>query len=247
MSLSALRRADAVVAVSDATARRLSELMPFPKGKIRVIPNGVRLDPFLRSDLHMRGMELRNKLGFTAEERIVLIPAALREGKGHEVALGAMTVLQQRIPSLRLVFAGMGNREPDLRRKAKPLGDKVVFLGDFPEMPVLFGACDLVVLPSMSEALPTALIEAAAAGCAAVATSVGGTPEVIKGNLTGLLVRPNDPEALAAAVSDLLGDAKRLQRFGAAARLHALQNFSMEIQVQRTLDLWSEVIGRRVS
>ena len=128
-----------------------------------------------------------------------------------------------------------------------PFGDKVLFLGNFFDMPLLLSACDLAVLPSMSEALPTVLIEAAAAGRAVVATRVGGTAEVVKEHFTGLLVRPNDPEALAAAIVNLLQDPKRLQAFGAAARQHALENFSMELQVQRTLELWSEIIDRRVS
>ena len=247
LALSALRHADSVIAVSHATAGRLSGLTALSPKKIRIIPNGISLEPFLASDLQARGQQLRERLGLSAEERVVLIPAVLREGKGHEVMLAALPGMQRAIGSLRLVFAGNGNREAALREQAKPFGDKVLFLGNFSDIPLLLSACDLAVLPSMSEALPTVLIEAAAAGRAVVATRVGGTAEVVKEHFTGLLVRPNDPEALAAAIVNLLQDPKRLQAFGAAARKHALENCSMELQVQRTLELWSEIIDRRVS
>jgi glycosyltransferase involved in cell wall biosynthesis len=100
------------------------------------------------------------------------------------------------------------------------------------------------VLPSFSEALPTALIEAAASRRPVVATRIGGTPEVVDENRTGLLVRTNDPDALADAIIEMFKNPERLKTFGSAARAHAEKNFSIELQVARTLKLWSEVIHR---
>ncbi|MBN1569683.1 MAG: glycosyltransferase family 4 protein [Acidobacteria bacterium] len=245
MTLLALRRADSVIAVSKAAAHRLSDIAGLPRPKIRIIPNGIDLEPFVASDLPARGRQLREKLRLSPNAFVVLMPAALREGKGHEVALAAMPRLKEMIPGLRLLFAGSGACEFALKQQAKPFGDRVLFLGDFSEMPILLSACDLVILPSMSEALPTVLIEAAAAGRAVVATRVGGTPEVVKENCTGLLVPPNDPDALAAAVGDLANNPKQLKAFSEAARAHARENFSLELQVRRTLELWSEIMDRR--
>ncbi len=244
MVFSAMRRADAVVAVSEATANRLIELTKLPRQKILVIPNGVDLEAFREPTLLARGAQLRKKLGFSPMDRVVLLPAALRDGKGHDTLLAALQPLQQNIPSLRLVFAGSGDRKSLLQERAKSFGEKVLFLGNYPDMPVLLSSCDLVALPSSSEALPTVLIEAAAAGRPVVATRVGGTAEVVRENHTGLLVPPNDPPALATAIAELLNNPKRLREFGSIAQLHAKENFAIELQVKRTLELWSKVLDR---
>ncbi len=240
-----LRRADSVVAVSEATADRLVEIAKLPRSKIRVIPNGINLKSFLAPNAVKGGIQLRKKFGFGGHDRIVLVPAALRSGKGHDVLFAALPRLRRNIPSLRIIIAGNGDRESCLRKCAEPFGDTVLFLGDCPEMPPLYYACDLVVLPSLSEALPTALMEAAASGRAVVATRVGGTAEVVDENRTGLLVQPNDPEALANAIMKMFRDPELLEKCGSAARDYALQNFSVDLQVARTLQLWADVIDGR--
>ncbi len=246
IALVALHRADSVVAVSAAAASRLIELNKSSWKEIRVIPNGIELEPFSAADLPVRSGELRRRLGFEPHDRLVLLPAALREGKGHDILLAAVPHLQRRIPNLRIAFAGSGDREVILRGHSRPFGNAVRFLGDFTDMPALYHASELIVLPSLSEALPSALIEAAAAGRPVVATQVGGTAEVVNRNRTGMLVPPSDPRELATAIFEMLNSPERLKAYGHAARVHAERNFSIELQVERTLKLWSEVMERRV-
>jgi glycosyltransferase involved in cell wall biosynthesis len=117
----------------------------------------------------------------------------------------------------------------------------VLLLGERRDMPELFAASDLVVLPSLSEALPTVLMEAAAMGKPVVATQVGGTPEIVRHELTGLLVSPADPAALAQAVSALLLDPERARSMGEAARTLAVERFGIEHQAARTLALWRRI------
>ncbi len=244
MTLWALGRADSVIAVSEATAARLTEIAGLPRSRIRVIPNGIELESFGALELEEFGSQLRKKLGFDSYNRVVLLPAALRNGKGHEVFFAALPRLLQHISSLRIIVAGSGDREFKLRECAKSFGDCVLFLGEYLKMPQLYRASDLVVLPSHSEALPTALIEAAASRRPVVATRVGGTAEVVDENRTGMLVRTDDPEALANAIIEMFKDPERLKTFGSAARIHAEEKFSIDLQVARTLKLWSEVIER---
>jgi glycosyltransferase involved in cell wall biosynthesis len=246
IALIAMHKADSVVAVSAAAAARLVELNKSTWREIRVIPNGIELQPFRAADLPVRSSELRRRLGFELQDRVVLLPAALREGKGHDVLLAALPLLQRRIPELRVAFAGSGDREVILRENSRPFGNAVRFLGDFTDMPALYHASDLIVLPSHSEALPTALIEAAAAARPVVATQVGGTAEVVSRNRTGMLVPPNDPRELATAIVEMLNSPERLKAYGHAARVHAERNFSIDLHVERTLKLWSEVMERRV-
>jgi glycosyltransferase involved in cell wall biosynthesis len=244
MTLWALSRADSVIAVSKAAADGLAKITKLPRPKIHVIPNGIELESFCAAELEESGLQLREKFGYDSNHRVVLLPAALRNGKGHDVFFAAIPRLRQQIPSLRVIVAGSGDQESNLRECARSFADCVLFLGECAQMPQLFHACDLVVLPSFSEALPTALIEAAASRRPVVATRIGGTPEVVDENRTGLLVRTNDPDALADAIIEMFKNPERLKTFGSAARAHAEKNFSIELQVARTLKLWSEVIHR---
>jgi glycosyltransferase involved in cell wall biosynthesis len=242
-ALKAARRADALVAPSSATAERLAELAGICASWIHVIPNGIDLERF-----HSRNgtrEERRRALGWLAREQVLLTPAVLREGKGHEVLIDALSAILRSVPHVKIVFAGSGDREAELRKRARPYGERVVFLGYRQDLPDLLAACDLVVLPSYSEALPVALIEAAAAGRPMVATRVGGTAEIVEHGVNGLLVAPGDPGALAEAVVTALNDQARLHTFGQAARILARHRFSLDGHADRTLELWSNVVRTR--
>lgn len=240
-ALAAARRADALVAPSSATADWLARLAGVCASRIQVIPNGVDLECFDRPMGAAAREALRRSIGCAAHERVVLIPAVLRHGKGHDVLLDALPVIRQMVPQVRVVFAGGGEREAELRQRAAPHGSGVVLLGHRNDVPQLLAACDLVVLPSYAEALPTALIEAAAAGRPVVATRVGGTADIVEHGVTGLLVPPGDPSALAEAVAAVLNDPTTADRFGQAARVVAHHRFSLDGHVDRTLELWSRV------
>ena len=242
-ALAAARHCDALVAVSSATADRLSQVAGVPRSQIHVIRNGIQLERFDRPELAARRTEIRSALG-VANAPLVLVLAALREGKGQDVLIDALPILHQRMPRARLVLAGSGGREQQLRRQAAPYGTAVLFLGARPDVPELLAAADLVVLPSFSEALPTALIEAAAAGRPVVATCVGGIPDVVQHGRTGLLVPPGDAPALAKAMWDVLSAPDLAQTLGHAARRMAQERFSLGDQIDRTLALWSEVVSR---
>jgi len=221
----------------------LSQLANVPRSAIHVIRNGTPLERFDRPALAARRTEIRSALG-VGDAPLVLVLAALRDGKGHDVLIDALPILHQRIPRARLLLAGSGSCEQQLRRQAAPYGTAVLFLGARTDVPELLAGADLVVLPSFSEALPTALIEAAAAGRPVVATRVGGTPEVVHHGRTGLLVPPGDAHALAEAMSDVLSAPDWARRLGHAARRMAQERFSLGGQIDRTLALWSEVVSR---
>jgi glycosyltransferase involved in cell wall biosynthesis len=240
-ALAAARHADALVVPSSATADRLAQLTDICAARIHVIPNGVDLDRFDLPGGAAAREAIRGALGFTPQERVVLVPAVLRRGKGHDVLLDALPLLRREVAHVRVVFAGGGEQEAELRQRAAAHGTDVVFLGHRTDVPELLTACDLVVLPSFAEALPTALIEAAAARRPVVATRVGGTADIVEHGVTGLLVQPGDPGALGAAVIAVLGDPVKAHAFGQAGRIAARYRFSIDAHVDRTLELWSRV------
>jgi len=207
-----------------------------------VVPNGIDLDAFSPDPA-----TFPPEFGIDAAERVVVVPAALRPMKGHDTLLRAWPGVLAAEPAARLVFAGSGSEEASLRALAATLGlgDAVVFAGFREDMPRLLRAADLVVLPTETEALPTALIEAAASGRAAVASNVGGVPEVLVDGVTGILVEPRDVEGLSAAIQGLLSDEVRLREMGEAARAHALKHFGVDVWVQALRRVYENAIGPR--
>ena len=240
-ALAAFRRADAAVAVSQAAADRLVALASLPPERTRVITNGIRLERFGRGANGKQAAGLRESLGVGPSDPLVVVPAVLRPGKGHDVLLDSVPKVRERFPAVRFALAGDGELEGELKARAQSLGPAVLFLGHRRDIPELLAASDLVVLPSRAEALPTVAMEAAAAGRAMLASRVGGVEEVVSDGVTGTLVSPGDPRALAESMMALLGDPERRNSLARAARLRALEEFGIETQVNRTLALWDEV------
>ena len=116
-------------------------------------------------------------------------------------------------------------------------------LGHREDIPQLMAAADLVCQASESEALPTALMEAAAAGRPVVATRVGGSAEVVDDQETGLLVPPGNSAALTSAIETLLTDTQRATEMGRTAARVARKRFSLDAYVEATLDVWLRVAG----
>jgi glycosyltransferase involved in cell wall biosynthesis len=242
LSLRALQRAERVVAVSQAVARRLVLDVKLSRPP-EVVLNGI--DPSF-FDLGSRdpGHELRKFLGLGSGP-VILSVAALAEGKGHDVLLAAAEALHGRFEELAVVLAGEGPLEDELRARAAQTGVAVHFLGHREDIPQLMSMADLVCQASLSEALPTALMEAGAIGRPVVATRVGGTEEVVDDQQTGLLVAAGDPEALAKAMECLLRDPERAARMGRVAARSARRRFSLEAQAEATVELWRQVSAPR--
>jgi glycosyltransferase involved in cell wall biosynthesis len=150
--------------------------------------------------------------------------ARLETVKGIDCLLAAMPSILARHPAARLAVVGDGSEATRLRGLAADLGmaGRVSFLGARRDVADLLPGFDAFVLPSRHEGYPMALLEAMAAGCAVVASRVGGVPEAVEDGRSGLLVEPEAPAALARAVAALLDDPALRGRLGEAARRHAL-------------------------
>lgn len=250
-ALSALRAADAVVAVSRGAADPLLAAGILPT-RTHVIPNGVELDRFdpvanSRAGRAIRKNVLDDSGDVHSGATIILVPAVLRPGKGHDVLLEAVPRVQERVPGAIFLLAGGGPLAEGTAARAAALGGRVRLLGHREDMPALMAAADIVCLPSRSEALPTVLLEAAAAGRPAVATEVGGVPEVVEDDRTGILVPAGDAGSLATALADLLAAPARRRALGEAALEKARRSFGVETQALRTLSLWRQVARERAA
>jgi len=195
-----LRHAGRVVAVSRALGNAIAAL-GVPQEKIAVVPTGVESAIFYPHDRALA----RTTLGL-APGPLVLVAARLSPEKGLVHLLAAMSLARH---PFRLVVVGDGAQRRELEQEARRRGlrDRVRFDGFQPEarMPLYYSAADLFCLPSLAEGWPDVLMESHACGCPAVASAVGGVPDIMA--LTcgaGLTVPPANPEALARALDEAL-------------------------------------------
>jgi glycosyltransferase involved in cell wall biosynthesis len=143
-------------------------------------------------------------------------------------------------PDAVFAVAGEGELLEELRAQARPLGERVFFLGWRGDVEALYSACDIVMLTSDNEGMPVSLIEAASLGLPAVTTRVGSAPEVVLDGVTGF-VTDGDAAALAAATRRLLDDERLRSTMGKAARQHAQQEFAAARLVSDITDLYLRI------
>jgi glycosyltransferase involved in cell wall biosynthesis len=219
-----------MVAVSEDVKRFLVEVTGAAAQRIRVVRNGIGVAaPVSRDQLRVQ----RSALGLAPTERVVGVVGSLYGVKGHRYLLEAGPRILATAPSTKFVIVGRGELEPELRAHATRLGlqDRVHFLGFREDARELLPMFDVFALPSLSEGLSIALLEAMAAGCPVVATNVGGNSELVSDGETGLLVPAADAPSLASAIGRLLNDEVEARRLGDNARCRVTVRFAAERMV----------------
>jgi glycosyltransferase involved in cell wall biosynthesis len=205
-----------------------------------VVPVGVELDELLTATLDVG--DARSTLGLPPGPSVGIV-GRLVAIKDVETFLAAARRIAVTRPDVTFVVAGDGDRRDALEAAARPLGDRVRFLGWVEDLPTLYAALDVVVLTSRNEGTPFSLIEAGAARRPAVATDVGGVREVVLHERTGLLVPPGDAAAVAAAVGSLLDEPRRAETFGDSARTHVRERYSATALVDNLVALYTDLLG----
>jgi len=220
----AIREADGVIAVSAELAQRVAAFGAAPE-KIRVIVDGVDRQVFHPGPR----AQARAELGLSADTRHLLFIGNLLPVKGVDVLLQACALLDRRMPDWQLHLIGEGSLRQALERSAQTLGiaAKVRFHGSMPQqaLPTWLRAADLFVLPSRSEGIPNVLLEASACATPYVASAVGGIPEIARLGAS-VLVPPEQPEPLAAAIADSLASPPRQPENGPRDREDAVADVS---------------------
>jgi glycosyltransferase involved in cell wall biosynthesis len=223
------------VAVSRRLADALVRWEGFPAARTEAVLNGC-VDP--REAFAGDRARARAELGWD-EAPIALAVGSLTPVKGHAALLAAWPAVLARVPGARVVLAGDGPLRAELERRAAALPPGgALLLGGRTDVPRLLAAADLFVLPSRSEGLPLALVEAHGAGRASVAFDVGGIGEVLQDGRTGRLAPAGDEAALGAAIAELLTDTDRRVALGLAARERFLAEFTHERMVARYVQIY---------
>jgi len=231
-----------VLVNSQAVREQLVTRDQVPQEKVRVVYNAVDVKRFTGTP------RKRNNLLPTIAERsrvIAVLANMYSRVKGHDCLISAARIVCESEPDVVFLLIGDGPERPRLEAQTRDAGleKNVVFTGRRTDVPDLLACCDLSVLPSENEAFPNALLESMSSGLPVVATSAGGSKEIIENEVNGLLVQPGRPDALAAAVIRLLRDPRLAKRMGSAGQEDVRVRFSFDRLMAELEQLYKEPLG----
>lgn len=244
-----IRRGDAVIAISQAVADRMSARMPFLKERIHVVHNTIAL-PDENVDAKGRSSLRREWFPDSPDAMIIGSVGRLEEPKkGLTVLLSAARRVVDQFPKARFVIAGDGPDRARLEKMSAELNliSHVRFIGAQKNVWPLFDAFDVFVLPSRWEGFGIVLLEAMARGLPVVATRQGGVPEVVVDRETGTLVPVNDESALAEAILGFLGNPEKAKGAGRRGQARVKEKFDLNATVRRMESIYRECLGEPVA
>jgi glycosyltransferase involved in cell wall biosynthesis len=223
--------ADKVLAVSARLAERMSAETGFPLPQIRTIRNGVDLGRFGR----VSRADARASLGLAKDELVIGTMGRLVPVKDQAALIEAACLLHDFGLYPTVIIAGDGPLRGELEAQVAAAGQsaRIRLLGQRADPELVLAALDAYVLSSISEGMPNTVLEAMATGLPVVATRVGGVDELIEPGITGFVVPPRDPDALARAIETLLRDPGLRRTIGTAARMRAESEFALSGMIRR--------------
>lgn len=227
------------ITVSEWLASRLTDMLKIRQERINIIPNGI--EPMFKQPSRPL------PLPFPEDAVLVGTVARLAPQKGVETFVRAAAILSPLFPHIRFVVAGSGPLLQTLTKLAEQLGlkEQLLFLGHCEQVNSLLAKLSVFVLPSLSEAQGIAVLEAMAAGCPVVASSVGGLLEIIQHNHNGLLVPPGDAQKLAAGIRTLLLQPCLAARLAAQGKLDVAR-FNQAESMRKTKLVYERILEGRI-
>lgn len=239
------RFTDRAIAVSASTADFLVRRRHVPADRVRVIFNGAPLQEFGATD-PATAHALRAALGIPLDATVVGSIGRLNEQKGHRYLLTAFARACASQARARLLVVGDGNLMAPLKAQASALriAERVIFAGHRSDIPAVLSAIDVLCISSTYEGTPLVLFEAMAAGRAIVSTAVDGCREVLADGVTGLLVPPQDEDALARALDRVLSDVALRASLARAAR-EASAKYDLAACVRQIETLYDELVAEQ--
>lgn len=216
-----------------------------PKKRIAIIPNGVDTKKFFPVSLPMK-KALKSKLGLPGG-KIITFAGRLIADKGLDYLIGAFEKLSGE--PLFLLIVGEGPSRETLLNKVKAAGldEKVIFTGLQKNVYPYLQSSDIFVLPSHSEGLSVALLEAMSCGLPVIATAVSGNIELVKNDVNGFLVEPGDSKGLAEAIKKMLTNEDATHKMGRANREKIVEGYSIEKVVDQYIGLYTRLAGKNAN
>ena len=231
-------KADHVMTVSRAARSYMVETDGIRRDDIEVAYLGFDFEQISPNAVDRK--RLRREFGFGDGDLVIGYVGNFAKGKGHLQLAAAFARIAQDIPEAKLLFVGRGMLpEVDAAAAKLPVG-KIVFAGWRDDISACFNAMDIFVQPSLSEAFSQVLIEAMGVGLPVIATDVGGANEVIENGVSGLLIEPDDIEAIHEAIMRLYNDRELLGRIRGVGSKSVRERFTARQMVDRHMELYSQ-------
>jgi glycosyltransferase involved in cell wall biosynthesis len=234
---------DHYISVSDSVKEYLIEKANILPEKITTIYNGVTLN----GQIPKGKGGVPGPFGLGPNDSVVLSVGRFHRQKGYDYLIRAITTVKREVPTVKVLIVGEGEEENDLKNLVKSLDlrKEVIFPGLCRDVGNILNFTELFVLPSLWEGMPNAVLEAMAAAKPVVATRVGGVAELVVNGETGILVPPEDPDALARAMVDLLQNTEKANSMGNAGRERVQEHFSLTEMVAKTERLYQELLNTK--
>ena len=240
------RYTDVIVCNSNFIKRVNTKRASISEKKFTVVYNAVdikQFSPEINSDM------IRREFSMPPGVPVVGMVARLHSCKGHQYLLKAAVEVIKGLPEVKFVLVGDGELREELENSAMRLGisKNIIFTGNREDVPQLIQLFNVAVLSSIHEGFGNFLIEAMACSKPVVATNVGGIPEVVKNEETGILVPPENPEALAEGIIRLLRNKEESRRMGLAGRRRVEQYFDIKLKVRKVEEIYDKLIGEKLT
>jgi len=232
---------DKIIALTELERKDLLRFKVVGQERIILIPQGIDLK--LNGDMAKKRDEIRKEFNIKPEDLLVGMVGRLEPVKGPGYFVEAAKDVARDFSNVRFLLAGEGSLHKKLIRQTQRLGltEKFIFTGWRQDALDIIRALDILVLPSLNEAVGIVLIEAGVFSVPVVATRVGGIPEIVQDNQTGILVNPKDARGLSAAIKLLLKDETKRRQMGLAAQAWIKGRFSAEEMIKNIQGLYTDV------
>ena len=231
------RFSNIVITNSYATADQFQSIIP--NEKIRVIYNAVDLDEFENI------LPFPNINGVKTTDYVVAVIGSLQKRKAQDDAIKAIKIVKEKIPNIKLLIVGEGNKKfkDYLKHLAFKLdvSDNVIFTGYRDDVPAIFHHCDLLLVPSWNEPFGRVVIEAMAAGVPVIGANSGGVREIVEDGITGYLVSPKDPTKIAEKIIYLFHHPKLAKKIGNEGKKAVKEKFSIQNYIEGIEKIIQEV------
>jgi glycosyltransferase involved in cell wall biosynthesis len=231
---------DELIAVSEGAKEDLLAHEAINESRISVIYSGIDPEKFSKPDIST----VKPEFGIDERAKVVGIVATLTPEKNHSVFLKAAAQILTQKPDVKFLIVGDGPLKKQLQNLATQLGinSNVIFTGERRDIPNILSSLDIIVLPSSTEGLPIVLLEGMSAGVPIVASRVGGVPEVVEDEETGILIPPRKSKELAKAIIRLLDNSQLAEMFKNRGRKKIEKKFALNVMIEKTQECYDRLL-----